>query len=96
MSQNKSFLASWKFWAWIIIFIIVIVAVTKRDPIYVENTINPTAQKLQDSREYFYKSCMWTWSIYAPGSKEYKDMDESCKKWMQAINNPDYKAISTK
>lgn len=61
------------------------------EPWYNPPVQNPDTAKLQESREYFYSTCMWSWSYWDKWSDEYKRLDESCKKWMQAINNPNYK-----
>lgn len=96
MNTKKSFLLSWKFYVSIIAVGVAVFSMTKMEPQYIPPVVDPNISKLQESREFFYKECMGTWSYYTPGSDEYKKMDESCRKWMQSITNPEYKNISTK
>ena len=96
MDTKKSFLLWWKFWVWIVTFIALMVLATKKEPVYIPQEISDTERKLIESKEYFYKECMWTGSIYLPWTKEYVDMEASCREWMDAIKNPNYKDILKK
>lgn len=90
--NKKSFLTGWKFWTWLLIIIFWVISISKSEPTW--NTyIDPSIQKLQESRDFFYQTCMW-W--LTPESKGYSELDTSCRKWMEAIKNPEYKDLYSK
>ena len=86
MSENKSIFSSWKFWAILIAIPVMVIVMTKMEPLG-PPSLTDSEKKLIESKESFYSQCVKAIEYYKTSWKtdEYNKWVEACEKWKVAI-----------